>query len=63
MPLDVGAASIHFLPEGDWLAAVNEANDRFGDVTVWPAGEVDRTQALRFTDYLLTSDLDRAETP
>jgi hypothetical protein len=30
---------------------------------MWPAGEVERPTAIRFTDFLLTGDLDRVEAP
>jgi hypothetical protein len=63
MSLDTAPASLVHLAEQDWLAAFTNAPDRLGDVTLWPAGEVDRTKAIRFTDYLLTGDLDRAEAP
>jgi hypothetical protein len=42
---------------------VNAASDRLGDITMWPAGEVERPTAIRFTDFLLTGDLDRVEAP
>ncbi len=63
MPLDVATTALHHLADGDFLAATNAATEGTGDVTVWPAGEVDRSQAQRFTDYLFTDDLTRAEAP
>ena len=63
MPLDITPSALFHLKDGDFLAAQNSDPNHFGDVTLWPAGEVDRTRAIRFTDYLLTGDLDRAEAP
>lgn len=63
MPLDTNSTTLHYLPELDFLASVNGASDRLGDVTMWPAGEVERPTAIRFTDFLLTGDLDRPEAP
>jgi hypothetical protein len=63
MPLDTASASLHYLPGIDFLASVNAASDRLGDITMWPAGEVERPTAIRFTDFLLTGDLDRVEAP
>ncbi len=63
MPLDTASTTLHYLPELDVLASVNGSSDRLGDVTLWPAGDIERTHAIRFTDFLLTGDLDRAEAP
>jgi hypothetical protein len=63
MPLDTASTTLHYLPDLDFLASVNGGSDRLGDVTMWPAGAVDRPTAIRFTDFLLTGDLDRAEAP
>lgn len=63
MPLDSQATSISFLPGIDFLASNNTGTDRYGDVTMWPAGEIERSRAIRFTDFLFTGDLDRAEAP
>ena len=63
MPLDALTTTLHYLPDTDTLASVNASQDHFGDVTMWPAGEIERTTAIRFTDFLFTGDLDRAETP
>jgi hypothetical protein len=63
MPLDLGSTELHHLPDGDWLAATTGTTESTGDVTFWPAGESDRSKAIRFADYLFTQDLDRAEAP
>ena len=63
MPLDVQSSAIHYLPDVDFLASVNAGSDRLGDVSMWPAGGVERSQAIRFTDFVFTGDLDRAEAP
>ena len=63
MPLDTASTTLHYLPGLDYLASVNGSSDRFGDVTMWPAGEVERPTAIRFTDFLLTGALDRVEAP
>ena len=63
LPLDTPSSTIHYLPDIDFLASVNSSSDRLGDVTLWPAGEIERATAIRFTDFLFTGDLDRAEAP
>ena len=63
LPLDTPSSTIHYLPDVDFLASVNASSDRFGDVTLWPAGEIERGTAIRFTDFLFTGDLDRPEAP
>ncbi|MFZ5469865.1 MAG: hypothetical protein ACOZIN_10560 [Myxococcota bacterium] len=57
--LDASPRALFHLPEGDWLAAVH-SNIPLGDVTFVPAGSQDRTQALRYSYFGLTGDLDRA---
>jgi hypothetical protein len=63
MPLDTPTTTLLYLPDNDTLASVNTASDRLGDVTLWPAGQIERTAAIRFTDFIFTGDLDRAEAP
>jgi hypothetical protein len=63
MPLDTLTTTLHYLPDIDTLASVNASADHLGDVTMWPAGEIERSTAIRFTDFLFTGDLDRAEAP
>lgn len=63
LPLDTPSSTLHYLPDVDFLASVNASTDRLGDVTLWPAGEIERSRAIRFTDFLFTGDLDRAEAP
>lgn len=55
--------ALHYLPAADALAAVRVGSEHLGDVTLWPAGEPERTSALRFTDFAFTGDLDRVEAP
>ena len=57
VPLDTPAVKLHFLPDGDWLVA--EHTSVYGDVTVVPAGAVERSSALRLQDFAFTQDLDR----
>lgn len=61
LPLDLGVTELHHLATGDWLAAVSTGADT--SVTFFPAGETDRTKAIRFSDFVFTQDLDRAEAP
>ncbi len=63
LPIDTPSSTLHYLPDVDFLASVNASSDRLGDVTLWPAGEIERSRAIRFTDFLFTGDLDRAEAP
>jgi hypothetical protein len=63
MPLDTASTTLHYLPDVDFLASVTTGSDRLGDVTLWPAGEIERSRAIRFTDFIFTGDLDRVEAP
>jgi hypothetical protein len=63
LPLDTVPTTLHYLSASDELAAVTVGPDRLGDATLWPAGSVERGEAVRFTDYFFTDDLDRVEAP
>ncbi|MFL5322612.1 MAG: hypothetical protein ACJ790_23325, partial [Myxococcaceae bacterium] len=58
--LDAPPAELHFLPEGDWVAA-EHAGNVLGDVTFVPAGSTDRSAAIRYSDFAYTEDLNRSE--
>ena len=56
--LDAPAGEVEYLPGSDTVAVVNSA-DALGDVTLLPAGQLDRQAAVRLRDFALTGDLDR----
>jgi hypothetical protein len=56
--LDQSASAVLYLPQNDRLAVVH-ADNEFGDVTLLPAGQLDRAAAVRVRDFVLTADLDR----
>lgn len=58
LTLDADVARLFHLPQGDWM--VVDHGSVTGDLTVLPAGSVERGSALRFADFALTGDLDRA---
>jgi hypothetical protein len=63
MVLDDQPLALHWLPDGDWLAADHGNATRLGHVTTWPAGSTERAGAQRFSDFAFTGDLDRPEEP
>jgi hypothetical protein len=56
--LDARAEAVYVLPARDMLAVVHPGNE-YGDVTFVPASTLERSAAIRVTDFALTTDLDR----
>jgi hypothetical protein len=55
--LDASVKQLFHLPDGDWLVADHDG--LWGDVTVIPAGATERNQAMSYSGFALTDDLNR----